>query len=291
MPSLPKILVTGSNGQLGSELRALSSSYPGYDFVFFDRSTWPVDDEEKGNAIIAGEKAQFLVNCAAYTAVDKAETEKEKAASINGTATGYLAAACARSGTKFLHISTDYVFDGSASEPIKEDHPLKPVNAYGASKLAGEEAAMKEDRECVIIRTSWVYSSFGNNFVKTMMRLMKEKESIRVVADQYGTPTYAADLAEAVMQIIAGGKWVPGVYHFSNAGHISWYNFAQAIAQDLHSSCAVYPIPTQDYPTPAKRPRYSVLDKSKITATFGISLKDWRESLKVCLEKLLPVNN
>jgi dTDP-4-dehydrorhamnose reductase len=185
-----------------------------------------------------------------------------------------------------IHISTDYVFNGKANRPLKEDDPVDPVNAYGETKLMGESMAM-QNTDAVIIRTSWVYSKYGNNFVKTMKRLMGEKESISVVNDQVGSPTYAADLAEAIVEIIRSGKWIPGIYNYSNSGVISWFDFAREIKNLLHSKCEVSPITTEQFPTPAKRPAYSVLDKTKINTVYNITIRDWKESLKKCITKLV----
>jgi dTDP-4-dehydrorhamnose reductase len=281
------ILVTGSNGQLGSELKQLVASFPQYHFKFFNREEFPITDKTVAAAIFRENQPAFLVNCAAYTAVDKAESEKELATAINGEAVGYLAALSHQFNTRFIHVSTDYVFNGQATRPLKEADATDPVNAYGASKLKGEELAQELNPGALIIRTSWVYSYFGKNFVRTMMRLMKEKESIGVVHDQVGSPTYAADLAEVIMTIISSGKWHGGIYHYSNDGVISWYDFAQAIREMTGSSCTVNPITTQQFPTPAKRPAYSVMDTSKIKSTFGIKGKDWKESLRRCVELIL----
>jgi dTDP-4-dehydrorhamnose reductase len=291
MADTMKILVTGSNGQLGSELKTISTSYPSYQFTFLSREEASVTDSTAFKKLFDSSKPAFLINCAAYTAVDKAEEEKDAAFAINGTAVGILAALCKEYNTKLIHISTDYVFDGMASSPLKESDRVNPVNLYGASKLAGEEGAFRKNPDTIIIRTSWVYSFFGKNFVKTMMRLMKEKESINVVSDQLGSPTYAADLAEAIMQIISSGKWVPGIYNYSNEGHITWHDFATEIKRLMQSNCTVNPIPTDAYPTPAKRPKYSVLDKSKIIQTWPIKLKDWKTSLDDCVDKLLRADN
>lgn len=281
-----KILVTGSNGQLGSELKELASGYPQYQFVFLSREVLPINDKSAIEQIFREQQPAYLINCAAYTAVDKAESEKEQADEINGTAVGLLAMCCKSQGTKFIHFSTDYVFNGNASFPLKETDVVDPVNAYGASKLLGEQLALQNNPESIIIRTSWVYSFYGKNFVKTMIRLMKERESIGVVNDQIGSPTYAADLAEAVMMVIASGKWEPGIYNFSNEGIISWFDFANEIKRLIHSSCNINEVTTEQFPTPAKRPRYSVLDKTKIRQTYSLQLKDWKESLKVCINKL-----
>ena len=281
-----KILVTGSNGQLGSELQDLAAAFPQFELLFFTRESFPINDADRADKIFEELRPQFLVNCAAYTAVDKAESENELASEINGIAVGQLAFLCKKYDARFIHISTDYVFNGNKTEPWKEDDATDPVNAYGASKLLGEYKAAKNNPESIIIRTSWVYSSHGKNFVKTMMRLMREKESISVVNDQWGSPTYAADLAEAIMKIVASDEWLPGIYHYSNEGVINWYQFACEIKKLTGSACSVHPIPTEQFPTPAKRPGYSVMDKSKIKQAYSLSLKDWRESLQICIQKL-----
>lgn len=280
------ILVTGSNGQLGSELRELAPHFPQYRFCFFSRSELAIENAEEVERAFALLHPQYVINCAAYTAVDKAETEKEQALAINATAVGLLAKASKKFGAKFLHVSTDYVFDGSSEAPLNEEAPVDPVNFYGESKLKGEQEALKENPDSIIIRTSWVYSFYGKNFVKTMLRLMAEKESVGVVADQWGSPTYAADLANAILNIIDSGNWKPGIYHFSNDGVISWAQFAEAIAKNIHTNCNVNFITTEQYPTPAKRPHYSVMDKTKISSRYGIVLKPWQESLQLCLKKL-----
>lgn len=286
MEAKPKILVTGSNGQLGKELKQLESQYHQFEFVFLSREDLPIHHFELVRNFFKGYHPQYLINCAAYTAVDRAETEKELAFQVNGEAVGVLAAICKEYRTKFLHISTDYVFDGTGTTPYKEDAITNPQSVYGASKLEGEKEAIYFNPDSIIIRTSWVYSEFGRNFVKTMIKLMNEKDQLYVVNDQIGSPTYAADLADAIMQIISSDKWIPGIYHFSNEGIISWFDFAVVIRDLIGSNCQVNPIPTTSYPTPAKRPVYSVLDKSKITRTYGIILKDWKESLKLCLNRL-----
>lgn len=281
-----KILVTGGNGQLGSELKRLAASYSQFQFVFSDRDELSINEKEIVAKYFEKYQPAYLINCAAYTAVDKAECEKELANEINGTAVGILASTCKQHGTKFIHISTDYVFNGNATAPLRETDEVDPVNAYGASKLLGEMLAIENDPESIIIRTSWVYSFYGKNFVKTMMRLMSEKDSIGVVDDQIGSPTYAADLAEVIMQIITSNNWQPGIYNYSNEGIISWYDFANEIKRLIGSSCTVNPLSTEQFPTPAKRPKYSVLDKTKIQQTFSIRLKNWKESLKICIDKL-----
>jgi len=283
-----KILITGANGQLGSELRELAASYPQFNFNFTDYQELSIINEEAVIKFFDDYQPGFCINCAAYTAVDKAEdlAERELVHKLNADAVGFLAKACKHHHTKFIHISTDYVFDGNAANPYKPNDPTHPVSVYGITKLDGEKQAT-ENTDAIIIRTAWVYSSFGKNFVKTMVNLMQTKPSLNVVSDQYGTPTYAADLASAIMQIIGFGRWEPGIYHYTNEGMINWFEFAIEIKQYLGADCEVNAIPTSDYPTPAKRPAYSVLDKSKIKEVFGINIPEWDESLKVCLSKLL----
>lgn len=282
----PTILITGANGQLGTELRQLEGQYPGFHFVFLTREDLPLDNAEKIRSGFKMHQPAFCINCAAYTAVDKAETEKEQAFQINAEAVGILAALCSEQNCRFIHISTDYVFDGTASKPYAPDDMTNPQSVYGASKLGGEQQAMQLNPHSIIIRTSWVYSAFGKNFVKTMLRLMAERTEIGVVNDQFGSPTYAADLASAIMLVIASGKWYPGIYHFSNKGIISWYELAVAIRDAIGSNCQVNPIPTSAYPTPAKRPAYSVMDSSLLTARYNIAAQPWQERLEVCLREI-----
>jgi dTDP-4-dehydrorhamnose reductase len=283
---MANILVTGANGQLGSEIRTLAAAQPQHRFLFNDRDEVDITDAQQVDACFAGFRPEYCINCAAYTAVDKAETDLDTAHAINATAVQLLAAACTRYHTKFIHISTDYVFDGQGTKPYGEDHPTAPVSVYGKTKMQGEQEAVRANRDVIIIRTSWVYSEYGHNFVKTMLRLMQSKPELGVVADQWGSPTYAADLAEAILQIINSGTWVPGIYHYSNAGAITWYHFAQAISELSHLPCTVKAITTADYPTPATRPAYAVMDTQKIQKVYGIALKDWKESLRNCLQKL-----
>lgn len=283
---MKKILVIGSRGQLGNELQDLAKEYPSFRFSFYDVAEMDIVNKELVDEGIRTLKPDYLINCAAYTAVDKAETEKDLAFAINSDAVKNLALACKANGVKFMHISTDYVFDGTAQEPYSEDNPVNPTNVYGLSKLKGEQQASRNDKDVIIIRTAWVYSTYGNNFVKTMLRLMKTKPEISVVADQEGSPTYAHDLAAAILHIISSGKWVPGIYHFTNEGVISWFDFAGEIKNLSGSSCIIHPITTEQYPTPATRPKYSVLDKTKIQQIFDVKLKSWKESLRKCLAKM-----
>jgi len=278
------ILVSGSNGQLGSELQEIASQFKDYRFVFLSRTELSIADSNALEKQFVIRQPSYFINCAAYTAVDKAEEEKELAGEINGRAVGAIAALCNKFNCRLIHISTDYVFNGQAKSPLKEDDPVDPVNAYGETKLMGERLAM-QNTDTIIIRTSWVYSNYGKNFVKTMKRLMGEKDSVSVVSDQVGSPTYAADLAEAIMDIITSEKWEPGIYNYSNSGVISWFEFACEIKNLIHSRCEVLPISTAQFPTPAKRPAYSVLDKSKIKNIYNITARDWKESLIKCMNK------
>lgn len=284
--SKPVILVTGQNGQLGNELKVLSKNYSQYDYVFTDVGELDITDAAKVAEFFLRYKPVICINAAAYTAVDKAETDRELALKINAHAVGNLADNCNKINTRFIHISTDYVFDGTATTPYSENDPVDPVNFYGESKLKGEQIAFEKHSSTVIIRTSWVYSFFGNNFVKTMLRLMKERRSLSVVNDQLGSPTYAADLASAIMNIASHNKNAGGIYHFSNEGIISWFDFAVAIKNLAALSCDIKPVDTSGYPTPAKRPAYSALNKEKIRSTFGIELKDWKDSLQQCVHLL-----
>jgi len=291
MSSTQTILVTGANGQVGSEFRVLSKSYSQYNFLFVTKDELPIDDVDAVKKYFDINSIQYCVNCAAYTAVDKAETESEKAFLINADAVGNLAAVCKLHNVQFIHISTDYVFDGTATMPYLESNPVKPLGVYGTSKLKGEQLALEKNPDTIIIRTSWVYSSFGNNFVKTMLRLMKERESISVVNDQQGCPTYAADLANVIMQIINKHRTSDivhqtSIYNYSNSGVINWYQFAVAIKELTNSKCIVNSIPSSQYPTPAKRPQYSVLDTTKIRETFAITIPTWKDSLIKCLALL-----
>lgn len=279
-----KILVTGANGQLGSELRNISGLFPDVEFCFTDVAELDITNPEKVAELLADFQPEFLINCAAYTAVDKAETDIETATLVNATAVGILAEQSAKAGCKMIHISTDYVFDGRGPRPYCEDDRVDPQSAYGRTKLEGEVLCRKFNPESLIIRTSWLYSAFGNNFVKTMVRLGNEKTELGVIADQIGTPTNAADLALAILTIISsvskGEKpFVPGIYHYSNEGVASWYDFTKAIFDIAGINCFVKPIATEDYPSPVQRPSYSIMNKSKIKLIFGLQIPHWRESL------------
>lgn len=269
------------------EFKTIAGKFPQFNFIFTSKDELSITDTSAIEKWFNDNKINYCFNCAAYTAVDKAEIEKEIAFENNGTAVGNLAAVCKKFDSLFIHISTDYVFNGKAKDPYKETDETDPVNIYGASKFLGETEAMKNDPDTIIIRTSWVYSSFGKNFVKTMLRLMSEKESISVVSDQVGCPTYANDLAEVIMKIISENEDpVGGIYNYSNSGVISWYEFALAIKEISGSNCFVNPVSSSEYPTPAKRPNYSVLDTTKIQEVFNIEIPFWKDSLEKCISLL-----
>lgn len=277
------ILITGCNGQLGNEMRVLQKDYPEHHWFNTDVSELDITDSDAINRFVEEHEIDGIVNCAAYTAVDKAESNKRLATALNAEAPTYLAAAMAKRDGWMVQISTDYVFDGTHHTPYVETDTPCPNSVYGATKLAGEVAVAKTCPKHVIIRTAWLYSTFGNNFVKTMLRLGQEKQQLGVIFDQIGTPTYAHDLALAIMTIIDKGI-VPGIYHFSNEGVTSWYDFTKAIHRIAGiTTCHVKPLHTAEYPTPAHRPAYSVLDKTKIKETFGIEIPHWEESLTKCM--------
>lgn len=280
---MEKILVTGANGQLGSELLDLSSKYSNYEWIFADRLQVALDNLDLLKKQLNEINPNIILNCGAYTAVDKAESEKDVAFTVNHLAVEQIAKYAKNNGVKLIHISTDYVFDGTSSIALNEEAKTNPINIYGASKLAGEIACLEENPNSIIIRTSWVYSKFGNNFVKTMQRLMQEKESVNVVNDQVGSPTYAADLALAMLDILESPNWVPGIFNYSNEGEISWYEFALKIKEFESYNCNVDGIPSASYPTPAKRPEFSLLDKKKIKTIYNLDVPDYKDSLRKML--------
>ena len=283
------ILVTGSNGQLGWELGQLAKSYPAFKFVLVDRSQLDLSFPETFEKMIHTIKPDCIINTAAYTAVDKSETEKALSYTVNATAVQTLASICKKLAIPFITYSTDYVFDGEATLPYASSTKVDPVNYYGSTKAAGETLAMEANEDAIIIRTSWVFSSHGNNFVKTMMRLMKERASLNIVADQKGRPTYAKDLAMATMKMIEAmnaGKSIKGVYHYANTGETTWFDFAAKIKAIAGLDCALNPIETKDFPTPAKRPAYSVLDTSKIEEALSIAIPHWEDALISCMKEI-----
>ena len=281
-----KILVTGSYGQLGNSLKRVFDKDPDIEAVYTDYDTLDITNREAVSDFLKANKFDLIVNCAAYTAVDKAETDDLKASALNTGAVGNLGEAAARNNAKVIHISTDYVFAGQGFRPYEENDEPYPQGIYGRTKLEGEGLLTSFCQDAMIIRTAWLYSEFGNNFVKTMLRLGSERPELRVVCDQIGTPTYAGDLAEAIHAIVKHQEWKPGIYHFTDEGVASWYDFAKAIFELAGVNVPVRPVPTSEYPTPAKRPHYSVLSKGKIKRTFGLDIPYWRDSLKKCLKEL-----
>ena len=280
------ILVTGGNGQLGTALR-LASAESCHRFVFTDVEELDITSGEAVATFFEREKVDVVVNCAAYTAVDLAEENEQQADLLNHKAVALLAEKCKRYDATLIHISTDYIFSGDANAPYTEEVAPAPINNYGRTKLAGERAVAESGCRHIILRTAWLYSEFGRNFFKTMQSLTATREEVRVVADQIGTPTYAGDLAAAITYIINSEQLDRcGTYHYSNEGACSWYDFACEIARLNESNCKVTPCTTEEYPTKAQRPRYSVLDKSKFIATFGVQIPEWHEALKHCIAKM-----
>lgn len=283
---MKKILVTGSYGQLGSSLKRELADDPEIEAVYTDYDTLDITDEEAVRQFMTEGKFDIVVNCAAYTAVDKAETDSIKAAQLNTGAVGILGKMAVKTGAKVIHISTDYVFSGQNYRPYEENDEPYPQGMYGRTKLEGEALLTSFCQNAVIIRTAWLYSEFGKNFVKTMLQLAETRPEINVVADQIGSPTYAGDLAKAIHTVINHETWKPGIYHFTDEGVASWYDFSKAIMEMTGKTVTVNPVPTSAYPTPAKRPLYSVLNKMKIKNTFGIEIPYWRDSLRKCLDVL-----
>lgn len=283
------VLVTGANGQLGNSIRLLAENHPGYNFLFTDVDTLDITNPAAVRGMIKDNQVDFVLNCAAYTAVEKAEEDEALCRRINAFAVGVLGKAAHEAGAKMIHVSTDYVFSGTSYRPYVETDVTCPISAYGRTKLAGEEILQEVCPDAVIIRTAWLYSEFGSNFVKTVLRLGKERDQLGFVFDQIGTPTYAGDLAAAILAVVTADErnaFVPGIYHFSNEGVCSWYDFTVKILQIAGIDCHVLPIETKDYPTKAVRPPYSVLNKKKIKTTYGITIPHWEESLRLCMEKL-----
>lgn len=287
-----KILVTGAYGQLGKELQeVLEETHPGMS-VYTDADTLDITDCKALDNFIEKENFSHIVNCAAFTSVDKAETEQSICYRINSEAVQNIASAASKFGIKVVHISTDYVFDGKSHKPYRESDKVNPLSAYGNSKRKGEVLLLSMCPDAVIIRTGWLYSPHGKNFVKTMLRLGREKDEIGVVCDQIGTPTYARDLAEAICTVLFSRQWIPGIYHFSDEGACSWYDFSNFILKMTgNGKCKVYPLQTEDFPTAATRPHYSILDKSLIKKTYGIKIPFWADSLDKCLKRLSDMNS
>ena len=282
------ILVTGSNGQLGNELRDLAPGFPDVRFIFTDVAELDITDPDQVTRFFDRERPDVVINCAAFTAVDKAEDEEQAARRLNAMAPGILATACARNNGFFVQISTDYIFDGEGDTPVTEDKSPGPRSVYGDTKLDGEQEVLNKAIHGVIVRTAWLYSSYGNNFVKSILRKARETGSLRVVNDQTGSPTYARDLARAVLDIIRQRQMIKGVeiFHYADEGDITWYDFALAIVRIKEVACQVAPVRTEDYPARAIRPRFSVLSTEKIRARFGFTIPNWEVSLQECLTKI-----
>lgn len=287
-----KVLVTGAYGQLGMEMKKKSGSSPAHDFIFTDADSLDITDFNALETFFSGHEISTIVNCAAYTAVDKAESETGKATLVNSIAPAHLAELAVKHNSKLIHISTDYVFDGTSVIPYKETDAANPQSAYGLTKLGGETAVMNIMKDYVIIRTSWLYSRYGNNFVKTILKHGNEKDRLNVVYDQVGCPTHAKDLASVIFEILkaadqGNGAYKPGIYHYAGEGVCSWFDFAMEILQSASIQCKVNPIETKDYPLPAKRPCYSIFNKTKIKSEYNIEIPYWKDSLKECISNLV----
>lgn len=284
---MKRILVTGANGQLGQSILEQSKNYKEIECFFVTRNELDITNEELINHYFEDKSFDFVVNCAAYTAVDKAEDDQENAYLVNVKATEFLAKITKQKGIPFIHVSTDYVFDGTEAIPRLETDQTNPIGVYGQTKLDGENLALENNPKTIILRTAWVYSRFGNNFVKTMLRLFNDKDSISVVADQIGSPTNAIDLADAILTIISKDDLTYGIFNYSNEGECSWFEFAQKIKEFSNSTIEINPVPTSAYPTKAKRPAYSLLDKSKINEVYQLDIPTWEDSLKEELKHLI----
>lgn len=281
-----KILVTGSSGQLGSELRDIWPSNESVEMIFLDREGLDLAQPELVQSTLEGYQPDIIIHSAAFTAVDLAETEVDLANKVNHLSTLEIAKYAESNGCQLIYISTDYVFQGNVDQALDEHYPTDPINVYGETKRKGELAIELLCPDAIIIRTAWVYSTFGKNFVKTMLNLMNSRDEISVVSDQIGSPTYARDLAELIKHIVDSGNWVPGIYHYSNEGRISWYDFAVKIRDTSGLDCRINPIPSSSFPTPAKRPHFSLLNKEKVRRTFGVEVPQWENSLENMLGKL-----
>ena len=284
---MKRILVTGANGQLGQSILEQSKNYKEIECFFVTRNELDITNEELINHYFEDKSFDFVINCAAYTAVDKAEDDQENAYLVNAKATEFLAKITNEKGIPFIHVSTDYVFDGTEAQPRLETDQTNPIGVYGQTKLDGENLALENNPKTIILRTAWVYSRFGNNFVKTMLRLFNDKDSISVVADQIGSPTNAIDLADAILTIISKNDLTYGIFNYSNEGECSWFEFAQKIKEFSNSTIEINPVPTSAYPTKAKRPAYSLLDKSKIKEVYQLNIPTWEDSLKEELKHLI----
>ena len=287
---MKSVLVTGANGQLGVAIQRIAESLNGFKFYFTDVDTLDICDKVQVEAFVKSHDINVIVNCAAYTAVDKAEDDSVICMQINRDAVRNIGEVAASAGAKVIHISTDYVFDGCQTRPYREDDATNPVSVYGSTKLAGEKVLLLNCRDSVIIRTAWLYSETGSNFVKTMLRLGAERDSLGVVADQKGTPTYAGDLAEAIKTVLLAEKFVPGIFHYTNDGECTWCDFAVKIFDLAGLKCAVKPLTTAEYPTRARRPAYSILEKTKIKEVYGTRTPSWEKGLEKCLKQLSIIN-